>query len=147
MMDNVTLGSVGEAHVARELREVGLAVEEATGPADLVAGWAPAEGLAIEVKAAQRGPYRADGRLGYQFCLRRDGHTDARHADVLVLLCYYDPDADPVAFVIPTEVVGNRRKIVIPNRPWDYSGMWSRWYRSWEVVAELLQEKEEACAL
>ena len=124
------LGDLGEVYVARKLRGVGLNVIVG-GVADLVAG-----GAVIEVKAALKRPYRNGGYLGYQFCLWRDGHTDHRRSDVVVLLCYYDLEMDPVAFVVPTERIGSRRKIVIPGSPWTYTGRWSRWYRRWEVIAD-----------
>ena len=113
-----------------------LDLARAGGPADLLV-----DGLSIEVKAARLAPYRSDGRRGFQFCLRRNGHTDARRAAVVVLLAYWDVASDPVAFVIPSEAVGDRCKVVIPNRqPWLYGGRWARFYQRWELLADLLGE-------
>ncbi len=127
------LGAMGEAYTAQILKQAGLQVEHG-GPADLVA-----DGVAIEVKAARPSAYRADGRRGFQFCLRKAGHTDARKAAAVVLLCWWEPTRDPVAFVIPAEALGDRRKVVIPGRqPWVYGGRWARWYGRWEVLADVI---------
>ena len=129
-MTSNELGALGELYVARTLVGAGLQVELG-GPADLVA-----EGVPIEVKAARPGSYRSGGYRGYQFCMHRNGRQGVR-ADVVILLCYWDPDGAPVAFVIPADLVGDRRKIVIPGQPWTYSGRWARWYRRWETIADV----------
>jgi hypothetical protein len=130
------LGALGEAYVMRVLSRIGLQVEQA-GPADLLV-----EGQSIEVKAARPAPYRTRGYTGYQFCLHKPGHTDHRNARAIVLLCYWHECLDPVAFVIPSDRVGDRRKIVIPGQPWTYAGQWSRYYRHWEIIADVLENCE-----
>jgi hypothetical protein len=132
-MTSQELGAQGEAYVMRALSRVGLQVEQA-GPADLLV-----EGTPVEVKAARPAPYRTGGYTGYQFCLHKPGHTDHRHARAVVLLCYWHERLDPVAFVIPSAQVGDRRKIVIPGHPWTYAGRWSRYYRRWETIADVLE--------
>lgn len=128
------LGAIGEAWVMRQLARAGLEVEQG-GPADLVAG-----GLAVEVKAARPAPYKSGGRRGFQFCLSKAGHTDHKRAAVVILLAYWDPIGDPVAFVIPSGALGDRQKVVIPTaQPWLYGGQWARWYRRWETVADVLE--------
>jgi len=120
----------------RQLRRAGLEVHQG-GPADLVAG-----GLAVEVKAARPAPYRSGGRRGFQFCLRRDGHTDHTKAAVVVMLCWWDLASDPVAFVVPSGALGDRRKVVIPTAsPWLYAGQWARWYRRWTTIADVMEGK------
>jgi len=126
------LGAMGEVYVARMLEAVGLTVRRG-GPADLVV-----EGVPVEVKAARFAPYKR-GRRGYQFCLHRDGRRGVQAA-VVVMLCYWRDDAEPVAFVVPAEAVGDRRKVVIPGQPWTYSGRWARWYRRWETLADVLED-------
>lgn len=126
------LGAMGEYYAAQVLRSVGLRVDF-DGPADLLA-----EGVPVEVKAARPAPYRKGGYRGYQFCLTKPGHTDHSKAAVVLLLCYWKPGADPVAFVIPSDAIGDRRKVVIPGQPWTYSGQWSRYYRRWETVADVV---------
>lgn len=127
------LGVIGEHYTAQVLRSVGLRVEF-DGPADLLAG-----GVPIEVKAARPGPYRRGGYQGYQFCLTKPGHTDHSKAAVVVLLCFWHNERDPVAFVIPSAAIGDRRKVVIPGQPWTYSGQWARYYRRWETIADVMK--------
>ena len=135
-MTGQELGIMGELYVARQLRAVGLDVQH-SGPADLVV----ADGLPVEVKAARPRPYRR-GYRGFQFCLTKPGHTDHRRAAVVILLAYWDSTADPVAFVIPSERLGDRRKVTIPNRqPWLYAGKWARYYRRWDVLADVMEER------
>jgi hypothetical protein len=133
-MTHTELGAMGEAFVYRKLVGAGLAVEfgDEAGP-DLVA-----EGVPVEVKAARAGRYRTGNYRGYQFCLHRDGRNGVKAA-VVVLLCYWDVASEPVAFVVPAERLGKRRKVVITGEPWTYGGMWRRWYRRWETIGELLE--------
>ena len=132
-MTGQELGTIGELWVMRQLRAAGLEVEQG-GAADLLA-----DGLAVEVKAARPRPYRR-GYRGFQFCLTKPGHTDHRRAAVVVLLAYWDSVADPVAFVVPSTALGDRRKVTIPNeQPWLYGGRWSRYYRRWDVIADVME--------
>jgi hypothetical protein len=130
-MTSQELGATGELYTMRLLQSAGLRVE-AGGPADLLA-----DGIPIEVKAARPGPYRTRGYTGYQFCLRRDGRNGLQ-GRVVVLLCYWHETAEPVAFVIPAEALGKRRKVVIPGQPWTYAGAWARWYQRWETIADVM---------
>jgi len=133
MMTHTELGKAGEAYVGRLLSSAGLQIRF-DGPADLTVN-----GLPVEVKAARPTLYRSGGYVGYQFCLNRPGHTRVK-APVVILLCYWDPTNEPIAFVIPADHLGQRRKVVIPVRyPWLYSGKWSRWYQRWETIADLLE--------
>lgn len=125
------LGIIGEMYVKRLLSSIGLSVERG-GPADLLV-----EGIPVEVKAARKRPYRLGRYEGYQFCLHRDGRGGVQ-AKVVVLLCYWNVDQLPVAFVIPAKAIEKRRKIVISGDPWTYSGKWQRWYRNWEVIADVV---------
>jgi hypothetical protein len=124
------LGAMGEYYAAQVLRSVGLRVRF-DGPADLLA-----DGVPIEVKAARPGRYRKGRYTGYQFCLTKPGHTDHSKAAVVILLCYWHAEREPVAFVIPSEAIGDRCKVVIPGQPWTYSGQWARYYRRWETIAD-----------
>lgn len=136
-MNHTDLGTLGEFYVARMLAYAGLAVEMG-GPADLLV-----EGMPVEVKAARRGTYRSKMKTwsndqGYQFCLRRDGHTEIR-APVVILLCYNDLIQDPVAFIIPSQKLGRRRKVTIPGKdPKKYAGQWCKFREAWIVCADEL---------
>ena len=136
-MNSQELGTLGELFVMRALSQVGLQVEQ-DGPADLAIRLPDDQVLPVEVKSARPAPYRTQGYTGYQFCLHKPGHTDHRKAAVVVLLCYWHDEHDPVAFVIPSDRIGSRRKIVIPGQPWTYTGQWSRYYRRWETIADVL---------
>jgi hypothetical protein len=131
-MIHTELGALGEHYVARLLSGIGLNVEH-NAPADLLV-----EGIPVEVKAARPRPYRSDGHKGYQFCIHREGRNGLQ-AELLILLCYWKAGRKPAAFVLPTHIVGERRKIVIPNYPWTYAGQWAPWYENWETIAEVLE--------
>jgi hypothetical protein len=133
-MTHNELGAAGEVFVSQVLAEIGLEVEfgDGQGPDLYIAG------TPLEVKAARPRPYKS-GRKGYQFCLHRSGRAGVQ-APVVVLLCYWHKDRDPVAFVIPSEELGDRRKVTIPGYPWTYSGRWARWYRRWETLANFVGE-------
>ena len=133
-MTGQELGALGELWVMRQLQRAGLDVAMG-GPADLVA-----DGLVVEVKTARPRRYRGDGRRGYQFCVSKEGHTNHKRAAVVICLCWWDPTADPVAFVIPSGRLGDLHKVVIPTaQPWVYAGKWARYYRRWEVLADALE--------
>lgn len=132
-MTHNELGAMGETYVYRVLSGLGLSVTpcDGGGPDLLI------EGMPVEVKAARPRPYRTGASIGYQFCLHRDGRNGVQ-APVVILLCYWNDDADPVAFVVPSDRLGKRRKVTIPGAPWAYSGRWARWYRRWETLADVL---------
>ena len=123
-MTHNEIGDFGEQYIARLLAEAG----EVTpgGPADLLF-----EGVSVEVKTAR--PSNYNGRnLGYQFCLRKRGHTDHRKAAVLILLCLGLRGQVRGVFVIPTEVIGERRKLTMPL---NLSSKWAHWQGRFEVLA------------
>jgi len=133
VMTGQELGAIGEAWVYRQLERAGLDVTLG-GPADLVA-----DGLPVEVKAARPRCYRGDGRRGFQFCLTKPGHTDHKRAAVVVCLCWWDPASDPVAFIVPSVDLGDRRKVTICNpQPWLYDGWLARYRGRWETIADVM---------
>lgn len=119
------LGILGEYHIAQQLRFAGAKVEFG-GPADLLVN-----GEAVEVKTARLRQYRTGRKLGYQFCLTRQGHTDHKKAKVVVLLCW----ESFTVFIIPTEEIDTNWKITIPTeKPQRYNGKWSVWRERWEIL-------------
>ena len=119
-------GDYGETTVFEILRGMGLSPKWG-GMADL-----EIRDTSVEVKTSHLTRYRSDGRAGYQFCLRRDGHCKLR-ADVLVLVCITKNGND--FFIIPAAKVGNKRKIAIPREdPRSYRGQWSRYLDRWDIV-------------
>ena len=142
-MTHTELGLAGERFVALLLRRAGVPVERG-GPADLLAN-----GTAIEVKAARPSARAGGRRPGFQFCLRRDGRngrakTDVRKSVLTVLLCYPRDGDEPIAaFVVPSQQLGNRRKVTIsaPN-PRTYNGKWSVYLDSWGIMARILESEQ-----
>jgi len=123
---NQITGDLGENAVFEALRDLGYSPEWGM-EADLSLG-----GVDIEVKTSHITAYRADGRPGYQFCLRRDGHCDIR-ASIVVLVCIGDETNE--YFVIPAEKVGKRRKIAIPRVDVrEYRGQWSDYLGRWDLL-------------
>ena len=59
----------------------------------------------VEVKTARR-----DRTGAYQFCLRKGTKTDVAHSEFVVLLCV-EPGGNVVPFVVPTEVLGQRKQL------------------------------------
>jgi hypothetical protein len=92
-------------------------------------------GIEIEVKTATLSKY--NGRHpGYQFSIRREGHSTLR-APVLILIC---AKPDPDFFIIPADVVGERRKLGLPANLDDYNGLWAPYRNRWDLLADMLEE-------
>ncbi len=126
-MNHVELGAYGEMLVYQVLQETGGRVTLGGG-ADVIF-----EGIKIEVKTAKPSKYNGQ-TLGYQFCLSKPGHTDFRKSDVLVLIPLDENDNPRAAYVIPTSVIGKRKKITMPmslgSRFVDYR-------EAWELLADI----------
>lgn len=124
------LGHLGEIYLAGQLVDRGAVVSTA-GPADLLVNDIP-----VEVKTARFRPYRSkpNRRLGYQFCIRRDGRHGLR-APFLVLICWTDPPYRrcPI-FIVPDYELNGHLKLTIPNDPEKYAGRWARWLDLWELI-------------
>jgi hypothetical protein len=139
-MTGYELGLEGERFVASLLYRAGLTVEMGESSDLLV------EGVPVEVKAA-RPSNRGRGRQPeYQFSLRRirrngDHKTDHRKSALVVLLCYFSDDYDPVAFVIPSTRLGDRKMVKITSSlPWVYAGQWAKYLNDWDQLVWILGE-------
>ncbi len=130
------IGNVGEDLVADILQPLG-PVERSRNGADLV--WRHVE---IEVKTARPRCYR-EGRKGYQFCLRKAGHTNVGHADIACLICLpnYPKLEGAVFFLIPSAQLPGL-KLTIPNDPLRYHGRWAEYLDRWDLLEEIAQRKE-----
>lgn len=128
MAEHTELGAWGEDLVLAMFREAGIEAQRG-GPADLVI-----EGcIPVEVKTAK--PSRYNGRrLGFQFCLERDGHTSLK-GKAVVLVCVEDEQAE--FFIIPADAVGQRRKLGVGVDVAQYKGRWAAFRDRWEVIAEV----------
>ncbi len=131
------IGKVGEDLVTDILQPLA-PVERSHNGADLV--W---RGVEIEVKTARAHRYRECNRRGYQFCLRRDGHTDVGHADIACLVCLpnYPKLSGSVFFWIPVDRLPGM-KLTIPNHPLLYDGRWAKYVDRWDLLEEIALQKE-----
>lgn len=77
----------------------------------------------VEVKTARRRSER------YGFCLRKGTKTDVRNADVLMLLVALK-SGHVVPFIIPVDVIGDRKYLCMYSHPSDYNGQWARFRQS-----------------
>ena len=98
------LGRWGEEYVWRECRKAGLDVKVALDGGDLVVN-----GLRIEVKTASQGH-----DLRYRFCLCKEGCTDHRRAEIIVLLAVANSGLVTV-FVVPIEALTLKDNITLPK--------------------------------
>ena len=115
------LGTVGELIALKLLTEGGYLVEHAHG-FDLTAAHVFGKTIKrIEVKTARMS---VDG--GYQFTLLKEGHTDHRKSDWLVLICI-TPDGAIYHYEIPTSATMLMTKIEIPTDPRSYRGRWCQY--------------------
>jgi len=132
------LGAQGEKFILDLLTGAGLDVEMG-GPGDLVIS---GSGLTLEVKASlPRGK-----RQRFQFCLyRANGRqvkTDARRADLVILLAYHSPVSEPAIFVIPSSRLDGQKSIKLPASLGRYTGRW-QWYRdAWERALDEMELRE-----
>ena len=118
--DRGEVGVAGELLAALTLEHSGYRVEVAhtLRRGDLVVtDMKTGECWYIEVKTARRGK---DG--GYHFTLVKDGHTDHRGCDLVVLMCVMK-SGDFVAFVVPTASVEHRKACCITSFPTSYRGV------------------------
>jgi hypothetical protein len=122
-----TLGATGEKFVLDLLQQAGLDARPTTGADILV----QSSGLRVEVKSARLSSrHGRTGQQRYQFCLRKAGKTDVRNSDLLVLLCY-NGRPEPAIYAIPTERLGDRSKIALPENLRAYAGRW-QWYQGFD---------------
>ena len=92
----------------------------------------------IEVKAARPSRYNGrNGDWGYQFSLRRPGHSELR-APVVVLVCLPLTCPEYTAFVIPADKVAGLAKIAVPLNVAEYEGIWAPYRERWEIIAEFV---------
>lgn len=78
------LGALGELEMTTLFRKAGYRVEDDNAGSDLaVVNKETGEFLRVEVKTARK------GAKGFQFCLRKPGHTTVDVSDLIVLLCVY----------------------------------------------------------
>lgn len=118
-------GDFGEKYTLVLLEGLGVKVS-CSDRADLRSG-----SVTIEVKIAALSILNPARGPGYQFCLRRDGHTEF---DADFWVCLRCPDGMRVtdSYIIPRECVDHKHKLVIPTG--DYHGKWSSFHDAWGLV-------------
>ncbi len=119
------VGHLGEHLVARHLAQV--SPVQPGRAADL-----RFHGVEVEVKTARPTLYNGRSR-GYQFLLKKAGHTNLDNADVVILVCL-DDECNPVAtYVCRANQLRNRTKVTIPL---SLRSPYNVWRDRWEIIAE-----------
>lgn len=133
-IQSVLTGRLGEVLAFNRLRNMGRSCRI---PQRKHAGDIVLDGIRVEVKTSRLSKVNAYYR-GWQFCLRRQDHTDISHSDFVILLCLND-DNEPVhVFVIPVDVLReSRRKIsIIQGRP----TKWHGWKGRFDLIENAVSE-------
>jgi len=126
-----TLGKLGEKHILDLLLSAGVDAQPG-GPGDIIL----ASGLALEVKAARLTQRTSGHSRRWQFCLYRQGKTDYRRSDLVVLLAYRDVGRDPEVFVIPAGRLNGNKTLKLSENP-----NLSKWaaFRGWDRCLDELE--------
>lgn len=123
---HTAVGTLGEMTAARLLEQVGYNVSfthhEKRGDLRVVCNQT-GQIWRVEVKTARRGKDKK-----WRFTLVKDGCTDHRDSDVVILLAVR-AGGDVVPFVIPTADISARRHIVITSDPNHYRGAFAKYRR------------------
>lgn len=124
---NVVLGNFGEHLVLNRLRNLGRAKRQTLSHC----GDLSFNGANVEVKTSKIGKVNAN-KQGWQFCLRRDKHTDISHSDYVILVGLNEYHEVDCVYVIPASVLGeSRRKINIVK---DSPSKWGYWLNRWDIL-------------
>jgi len=112
-----SVGMAGEALIALALQDCGYPVAVNHKRGDIQVWTKDIKKTAyIEVKTARRGK---DGK--YRFTLLKNGCTDHRNADIVILVCLLKT-GDAIPFVVPVTVLYEQKQCVITSDPWSYAG-------------------------
>jgi hypothetical protein len=134
-IQSVVTGRLGERLAFQRLRNMGRVKAQTLQHA----GDLSLNGIRIEVKTSRLTKVNQK-YFGWQFCLRRAGHTDIGHSDFVVLLCLNN-DNEPVhALVIPVDVLReSRRKISIVQGK---STKWHCWKGRFDLIESALSKND-----
>jgi len=125
-----SVGMAGEIAIALALQERGYPVAANHKWGDLQVWTKDMKKTAyIEVKTARRGK---DGF--YNFTLRKDGCTDHRNADLIILVCLLKT-GDAIPFVVPVTVLYEQKKCSITSDPWNYKGKLSPYRQNLKTLS------------
>ena len=139
-MKRRAVGSAGEVMALMLLERSGYEVVTLPPSArrgDLLAiSKATGESWRVEVKTARR---NADGR--WKFNLVKDGHTDCKCSDVVLLLAILKTGR-AVPFVISVTHIGKLRSIQFRSHPLDYSGRWAKYRQGKTLMLEVVNAND-----
>lgn len=128
--DALALGHLGEKYVYGLFERAGRKpVFGPPGDIRLDGG----SGVSIEVKASLPNA----GRNRYQFCLYREGKTDAKKSDLTILLAFTSVDARPVLLAIPRARLNGAKSIKLPANLGGYTGKWSWFFGFDRAIVEI----------
>jgi hypothetical protein len=120
-MDHVSVGVAGELFIAASLEAAGYLVSTIHVRGDLKVITPDGEILYVEIKTA-----RLSTDKKYRFTLYKKGHTDHRHADIVILVCILK-SGDVVPFVVPAAAVRDQKQAVITSYPHTYAGRFAQY--------------------
>lgn len=115
------LGVYGELIAMDWLVNTGYVAEHAKGCDLIVGDVSTGKVHKVEVKAS-----RMSQNGSYEFNLFKRDHTDHKHSEFVVLLCFC-PDGAILPFVIPVTAVLLTNKITIPTDPRSYTGRFAQY--------------------
>lgn len=129
-----SLGAYGELYAAKLLSKLAsikrASVHHKKFAGDIKAVSTNGAILRIEVKTATLSLY--DNK--FHFTLKKNGHTDCKFTDFVVLLCVVDC-ALVVPFIIPTDDIRDRRAIAITRNVANYTGKYAKYRHNWNVIS------------
>jgi len=133
---NIIVGELGEKLAFNRLRNLG----RVRIPQRKLVGDIHLDGLRIEVKAARPSKVNAT-KTGWQFCLRRSGHTDISNSHILILIGLSDCGDPQKVYIIPVSALrADRRKIsIVIGSP----TKWAHWENRFDVIESALIELEQ----
>lgn len=123
---HTALGTMGELLVARLLTERGYRLLKSHKHGDLTVSDPDGVIINVEVKTARR------GSQGWQFCIRKTGHTDCAHADWVILLAVQD-SGRPIPFVVPSNEL-TAKCVVFKTPPTRYAGRLAKFRQPLESI-------------
>ena len=129
---HVRTGNIGEKYVQKILENLGYDVQPPTNDfcGDLGV-FDPLNGqfAKVEVKTANKSQ---DG--SWQFCLRREKHTDCGHADIVALV-FVDKRHKHVRYIHTSHLIGIK-KLQFAHLPDEYIGRWSKLWTAQIIIGE-----------
>lgn len=126
---NKQIGDFGEHLILNRLRNLGRPKRQTIQYAGDIA----VNGVKVEVKTSRIGRVNQTSQ-GWQFCLRRRGHTDISHSDILILVGLDEHYEIENIWIIPVaNLRRDRRKINIKQGT---ASKWNHFLDNWQCIPE-----------